>query len=25
VSFYFVLGMNLASYLKQSKEVKNDE
>jgi len=25
VSFYFVLGMNLASCLKQSKEVKNDE
>ena len=25
VSFYFVLGMNLASYLKQSKEVKNYE
>jgi len=25
VSFYFVLGMNLASYLKQSKEVKDDE
>lgn len=25
VSFYFVLGMNLASYLKQSKELKNDE
>ena len=25
VSFYFVLGMNFASYLKQSKEVKNDE
>jgi CRISPR-associated protein Csh1 len=25
VSFYFVLGMNLANYLKQNKEVKNDE
>ena len=25
VSFCFVLGMNLASYLKQSKELKNDE
>ena len=25
VSFYFVLGMNLASYLKTQKEVKNDE
>ena len=25
VSFYFVLGMNLASYLKAHKEVKNNE
>jgi len=25
VSFYFVLGMNLASYLKTKKDVKNDE